>query len=145
MIDTNLKKMPSFNKKLLDELKRKHNVTMDQIIKQIKPKKEFSNWKVKISRLINKKDTDPSHFGFLKLSFAILASIRLLVVAVGSNILAVPNAPAPPLLPLPFPELLNNIAQATLSLVDAFQLTNVLLLRLTVILDFVPLIWNRLM
>ena len=48
MIDTNLKKMPSFNKKLLDELKRKHNVTMDQIIKQIKPKKEFSNWKVKI-------------------------------------------------------------------------------------------------
>ena len=68
MIDTNLKKMPSFNKKLLDELKRKHNVTMDQIIKQIKPKKEFSNWKVKISRLINKKDTDPSHFGFLELS-----------------------------------------------------------------------------
>ena len=60
--------MPSFNKKLLDELKQKHNVTMDQIIKQIKPKKEFSNWKVKISRLINKKDTDPSHFGFLELS-----------------------------------------------------------------------------
>tara|TARA_R100000353_G_scaffold133348_2_gene94553 strand:- start:1971 stop:2645 length:675 start_codon:yes stop_codon:yes gene_type:complete len=68
MIDTNLKKMTTFNKKLLDQLKQKHNVTMDQIIKQIKPKKEFSNWKVKISRLINKKDTDPSHFGFLELS-----------------------------------------------------------------------------
>ena len=47
MIDTNLKKMTTFNKKLLDQLKQKHNVTMDQIIKQIKPKKEFSNWKVK--------------------------------------------------------------------------------------------------
>ena len=68
MIDTNLKKMTTFNRKLLDELKQKHNDTMDQIIKQIKPKKEFSNWKVKISRLINKKDTDPSHFGFLELS-----------------------------------------------------------------------------
>ena len=63
-----LKKMPSFNRKLLEELKQKHNVTMDQIIKQIKPKKEFSNWKVKISRLINKKETDPSNFGFLELS-----------------------------------------------------------------------------
>ena len=68
MINTNIRKMASFNKKLLDELKQKHNVTMDQIIKKIKPKKEFSNWKVKISRLINKKDTDPSNFGFLELS-----------------------------------------------------------------------------
>ena len=68
MNTTNLKKMTTFNRKLLEQLKQKHNVTMDQIIKQVKPKKEFANWKVKISRLINKKDTDPSNFGFLELS-----------------------------------------------------------------------------
>tara|TARA_Y100001937_G_scaffold113445_1_gene162118 strand:- start:980 stop:1648 length:669 start_codon:yes stop_codon:yes gene_type:complete len=63
-----IKKMPTFNKDLLEHCKHKYNVTMDQIIKEIKPKNEFANWKVKISRLINKKETDPTNFGLLELS-----------------------------------------------------------------------------
>ena len=56
---------------------------------------------------------------------ATLDEIRLLVVSLGSNNLASENAPAPPRLPLPLAELLNNIAAATLSSVVAFQFTNV--------------------
>lgn len=61
-----------FKKGELDSLKSELGVTMDQIILATKPKKEFKNWKVKISRLINKKSTDPSNFGYLELS-ALLA------------------------------------------------------------------------
>jgi len=68
MDTNNIKKMPTFNKELLEYCKHKYGVTMDQIIKEIKPKNEFANWKVKISRLINKKESDPSNFGLLELS-----------------------------------------------------------------------------
>ena len=61
-----------FKREVLETLKQELGVTMDQIIHDTKPKKEFKNWKVKISRLINKKDKDPSNFGYLELS-ALLA------------------------------------------------------------------------
>tara|TARA_R100001082_G_scaffold3310_2_gene2713 strand:- start:15 stop:704 length:690 start_codon:yes stop_codon:yes gene_type:complete len=61
--------MPNyFNREELDDLKAIHKITMDQIILDTKPKKEFRNWKTKISRLINKKGNDPSNFGYLELS-----------------------------------------------------------------------------
>ena len=61
--------MPNyFNREELDRLKSLHNTTMDEIITDTYPKKEFRNWKTKISRLINKKGDDPSNFGYLELS-----------------------------------------------------------------------------
>ena len=57
-----------FQKDKLEELKAKYGVTMDQIIHETKPKKEFKNWKVKISKAVNRKEDDPSNFGLLELS-----------------------------------------------------------------------------
>ena len=57
-----------FQRDKLEELKAKYNVTMDQIIHETKPKKEFKNWKVKISKVVNRKEADPTNFGLLELS-----------------------------------------------------------------------------
>ena len=57
-----------FQKDKLEQLKDKYKVTMDQIIQETKPKKDFKNWKVKISKAINRKDSDPTNFGQLELS-----------------------------------------------------------------------------
>tara|TARA_R100000742_G_C4260618_1_gene78426 strand:- start:86 stop:751 length:666 start_codon:yes stop_codon:yes gene_type:complete len=57
-----------FQKDKLEELKAKYGVTMDQIIHETKPKKEFKNWKVKISKAVNRKESDPTNFGLLELS-----------------------------------------------------------------------------
>ena len=57
-----------FQRDKLEELKAKYNVTMDHIIHETKPKKEFKNWKVKISKVVNRKTDDPSNFGLLELS-----------------------------------------------------------------------------
>ena len=57
-----------FQKEKLEYLKQKYKVTMDEIIQETKPKKEFKNWKVKISKAINRKDSDPTNFGQLELS-----------------------------------------------------------------------------
>jgi len=57
-----------FQREKLEELKRKYNVTMDKIIHEVYGRKQYKNWKVKISRLINKKQSDPHNFGLLELS-----------------------------------------------------------------------------
>jgi len=57
-----------FQKGKLEELKAKYKVTTDQIIQQTKPKKEFKNWKVKISKTINRNEDDPTNFGLLEAS-----------------------------------------------------------------------------
>jgi hypothetical protein len=68
-MNANFTDMPNyFNKEELDRLKILHGTTMDKIILETYPKKEFRNWKTKISRLINKKGNDPSNYGFLELS-----------------------------------------------------------------------------
>lgn len=68
-MNTHFTDMPNyFNREELDRLKVLHGTTMDKIILDTYPKKEFRNWKTKISRLINKKGNDPSNYGFLELS-----------------------------------------------------------------------------
>lgn len=59
-----------FQKDKLERLLKIHNVSRDQILRDTlgKNPKEFSNWKVKWSRLINKKEDDPHNFGLLELS-----------------------------------------------------------------------------
>ena len=57
-----------FQKEKLEDLKQKYKVTMDEIIQETKPKNEFKNWKVKISKAINRKESDPTNFGQLELS-----------------------------------------------------------------------------
>tara|TARA_B100001250_G_scaffold47892_1_gene37514 strand:+ start:118 stop:807 length:690 start_codon:yes stop_codon:yes gene_type:complete len=57
-----------FQKEKLEALKVKYKITMDQIIHDTKPKREFKNWKVKISKAINRKQNDPTNFGQLELS-----------------------------------------------------------------------------
>jgi hypothetical protein len=59
-----------FQKDKLDRLLKIHNVSRDQILRDTlgKNPKDFSNWKVKWSRLINKKEDDPGNFGLLELS-----------------------------------------------------------------------------
>lgn len=59
-----------FQKEKLEELLKIHNVSRDQILRDTlgKNPKDFANWKVKWSRLINKKEKDPHNFGLLELS-----------------------------------------------------------------------------
>ena len=59
-----------FQKDKLDEQLILHKVSRDQLLRETLGKKikEFNNWKVKWSRLINKKSTDPHNFGLLELS-----------------------------------------------------------------------------
>jgi len=59
-----------FQKDKLDELLKIHNVSRDQVLRDTlgKNAKLFANWKVKWSRLINKKEKDPHNFGLLELS-----------------------------------------------------------------------------
>nr|BAR28698.1 hypothetical protein [uncultured Mediterranean phage uvMED] len=59
-----------FQKDKLEDLLKIHNVSRDQILRDTlgKNPKEFANWKVKWSRLINKKEDDPHNFGLLELS-----------------------------------------------------------------------------
>lgn len=59
-----------FQKKKLEEQLNFHKISRDQLLRDTigKDAKKFANWKVKWSRLINKKDTDPSNFGLLELS-----------------------------------------------------------------------------
>lgn len=59
-----------FQKDKLENLLKVHNVSRDQILRDTlgKNPKDFSNWKVKWSRLINKKEEDPGNFGLLELS-----------------------------------------------------------------------------
>jgi len=59
-----------FQKEKLEQLLKVHNVSRDQILRDTlgKNPKDFANWKVKWSRLINKKEKDPHNFGLLELS-----------------------------------------------------------------------------
>ena len=59
-----------FQKEKLEQLLKIHNVSRDQILRETlgKTPKDFANWKVKWSRLINKKEKDPHNFGLLELS-----------------------------------------------------------------------------
>ena len=59
-----------FQKDKLEEQLILHKVSRDQLLRETLGKKikEFNNWKVKWSRLINKKSTDPHNFGLLELS-----------------------------------------------------------------------------
>ena len=59
-----------FQKDKLENLLKIHNVSRDQVLRDTlgKNPKDFSNWKVKWSRLINKKEEDPGNFGLLELS-----------------------------------------------------------------------------
>ena len=59
-----------FQKEKLDQLLKIHNVSRDQILRDTlgKNPKDFANWKVKWSRLINKKEKDPHNFGLMELS-----------------------------------------------------------------------------
>lgn len=59
-----------FQKEKLEELLRIHKVSRDQLLRDTLGKnvKDFNNWKVKWSRLVNKKDKDPSNFGLLEFS-----------------------------------------------------------------------------
>lgn len=59
-----------FQKEKLEQLLKIHNVSRDQILRDTlgKNPKDFANWKVKWSRLINKKEKDPHNFGLLELS-----------------------------------------------------------------------------
>jgi len=59
-----------FQKDKLDEQLTLHKVSRDQLLRETLGKKikDFNNWKVKWSRLINKKSTDPHNFGLLELS-----------------------------------------------------------------------------
>ena len=59
-----------FQKDKLEEQLAIHKVSRDQILRETlgKKVKDFNNWKVKWSRLINKKSTDPHNFGLLELS-----------------------------------------------------------------------------
>jgi len=59
-----------FQKEKLEELLKIHNVSRDQVLRDTLGKnvREFNNWKVKWSRLVNKKDKDPSNFGLLEFS-----------------------------------------------------------------------------
>tara|TARA_B100000575_G_C23042900_1_gene600283 strand:+ start:165 stop:845 length:681 start_codon:yes stop_codon:yes gene_type:complete len=69
-----------FQKKKLEEQLDFHNISRDQLLRDTlgKDAKKFANWKVKWSRLINKKDSDPSNFGLLELSqlFAVYFNAR---------------------------------------------------------------------
>ena len=59
-----------FQKDKLEEQLTLHKVSRDQILRETlgKKVKDFNNWKVKWSRLINKKQEDPHNFGLLELS-----------------------------------------------------------------------------
>ena len=59
-----------FEKTKLEEQLRLHKVSRDKLLRDTlgKNPKSFNNWKVKWSRLINKKPTDPGNFGLLELS-----------------------------------------------------------------------------
>ena len=59
-----------FQKEKLEELLKIHNVSRDQVLRDTlgKNAKLFANWKVKWSRLINKKEKDPHNFGLLEFS-----------------------------------------------------------------------------
>jgi hypothetical protein len=59
-----------FQKEKLELLLKIHNVSRDQVLRDTlgKNAKLFANWKVKWSRLINKKEKDPGNFGLLELS-----------------------------------------------------------------------------
>ncbi len=59
-----------FQKQKLEELLKVHNVSRDQVLRDTLGKnvKDFNNWKVKWSRLVNKKDKDPGNFGLLEFS-----------------------------------------------------------------------------
>lgn len=69
----NISKTPMdslFQKDKLEEQLTIHKVSRDQVLRETLGKKikEFNNWKVKWSRLVNKKHTDPHNFGLLELS-----------------------------------------------------------------------------
>jgi len=71
MFEVNKTNMDSiFQKDKLDEQLNLHKVSRDQLLRDTlgKKVKEFNNWKVKWSRLINKKSSDPHNFGLLELS-----------------------------------------------------------------------------
>jgi len=71
MFEVNKTNMDSmFQKDKLDEQLNLHKVSRDQLLRDTLGKKikEFNNWKVKWSRLINKKSSDPHNFGLLELS-----------------------------------------------------------------------------
>tara|TARA_A100000171_G_scaffold23067_1_gene21462 strand:- start:3532 stop:4212 length:681 start_codon:yes stop_codon:yes gene_type:complete len=59
-----------FQKEKLDQQLRIHKISRDQLLRETlgKDAKNFANWKVKWSRLINKKASDPGNFGLLELS-----------------------------------------------------------------------------
>jgi len=59
-----------FQKDKLEEQLAIHKISRDQVLRETLGKniKDFNNWKVKWSRLINKKSTDPKNFGLLELS-----------------------------------------------------------------------------
>ena len=59
-----------FQKEKLEQQLKLHNVSRDQLLRETlgKDAKRFANWKVKWSRLINKKASDPGNFGLLELS-----------------------------------------------------------------------------
>lgn len=63
-------KETAFQKEKLDEQLKLHGVSRDQLLRDTlgKNPKDFANWKVKWSRLINKGIDDPKHFGLLELS-----------------------------------------------------------------------------
>ena len=70
LIDINDLQKGMFQKDKLDELLKIHGVSRDQILRETlgKNAKQFANWKVKWSRLINKKEKDPYNFGLMELS-----------------------------------------------------------------------------
>ncbi len=59
-----------FQKEKLEQQLRIHKVSRDQLLRDTlgRDPKGFANWKVKWSRLINKKASDPHNFGLLELS-----------------------------------------------------------------------------
>ena len=70
LLDINDLHTGMFQKDKLDELLKIHGVSRDQILRETlgKNPKQFANWKVKWSRLINKKEKDPGNFGLMELS-----------------------------------------------------------------------------
>ena len=62
------KEFKMINKDKLERLKRKHNFTMNELIKDQYPKENAANVRVKISRLINKKKDTPKYYNDADLS-----------------------------------------------------------------------------